>query len=112
MSSVLSPNRASDTIQPRLSYSAQRELAAFQAWLNKSGKVCLKPWCWRRFSILFNTGIEPPWLSSWWSTSMQHKRSVLDQQLSILAQQPMQFHAAINFLRSIADDGWLLQKRV
>ncbi len=101
------PRISTEIHAPKLTYCAQRELAAFKAWLNKSGKVCLKPWCWRRFSILFETGIEPPWLSSWWSTTSEHKRYVLDQQLAVLAQHPMQFHAAVKFLKTLSSDAWM-----
>lgn len=85
---------------------AARMLAAFQAHLNKTGKVCLKPWYWRRFCSLFKPGYEPPWLSTWWETSTREKKELFDKQLEYLALNTDRFQAAYQFLSGLHQENW------
>lgn len=86
-----------------------RSLAAFVAHLNNSGKVCLKPWCWKRFNLLFNPGFEPPWLSSWWSIPNHEKKDIFLKQLEYLAYRTDRFDAAYQFLREIDKVNWVFE---
>jgi hypothetical protein len=88
-----------------------RLLAAFVAHLNRTGKICLKPWCWRRFCLLFKPGSEPPWLSSWWATSTREKKDLFLKQMEYLAYHTNRFDAAYQFLRGIAGDNWVFRNR-
>jgi len=87
-----------------------RMLAAFQAHLNRTGKVCPRPWCWRRFCNLFNPGYEPPWLTSWWATSTRDKKDLFLKQMEYLAWQTNHFHDAYQFLMKIDEKHWLFNK--
>ena len=90
--------------------SIPRRLAAFQAHLNRTGKVCPRPWCWRRFYNLFKPGYEPPWLTSWWATSTRDKKDLFLKQMEYLAWQTNHFHEAYQFLMKIDEKHWLFNK--
>lgn len=87
-----------------------RILAAFQAHLNKTGKVCPKPWCWRRFCYLYKPGYEPPWLSNWWETSTGEKSELFQKQLEYLALQTDRFHEAYQFLCGLQEENWYFSR--
>ena len=104
---ALDANRAcSPDIKVPCYEDASRRLAAFQAHLNKTGKVCPRPWCWRRFCNLFKPGYEPPWLSNWWEVSIQEKRELFQQQLEYLALKTDRFQAAYQFLDGLQEEHW------
>jgi hypothetical protein len=94
-------------VEHTVNHNIGRTLAAFEAHLNRTGKVCLKPWCWRRFSLLFRPGFEPPWLSSWWSIPNHEKKALFLRQLEYLACRTNRFDAAHQFLRGLAGDNWV-----
>ena len=87
-------------------------LEAFVAHLKRTGKVCPKPWCWRRFWILFNPGYEPPWLSSWWMMPTQEKKDLFLRQMDYLAYHTNRFQEAYQFLCQIDEDHWLFEFEV
>ena len=93
-------NTASATVVPALD--------AFKAHLERTGKICPKPWCWKRFFILFKPVYEPPWLSSWWVTSPQEKKDLFLKQVEYLARHTDHFHAACRFLQELDKEFWLL----
>ena len=84
-------------------------LAAFKTHLERTGKICPRPWCWRRFYILFQPGLEPPWLSSWWVTSTQEKKNLFLKQMEYLACHTNHFHAACRFLQDMDKEYWLFE---
>jgi len=88
-------------------HDVARILAAFEAHMNRTGKVCLKPWCWRRFYLLFKPGFEPPWLSSWWMISTREKKDLFLKQMEYLAYQTNRFNSAYQFLREIDESNWV-----
>ena len=83
-------------------------LDAFKAYLERTGRICPKPWCWKRFFILFKPACEPPWLSSWWVMSAQEKKDLFLQQVEYLARHTDQFHMACRFLHELDKEFWLL----
>jgi hypothetical protein len=101
------PSHAGNSVN----HDVGRRLAAFVAHLNNSGKICLKPWCWKRFYLLFNPGFEPPWLSSWWTMPNHDKKDIFLKQLEYLAYQTDQFDAADQFLRGLTEDNWVSGNR-
>ena len=84
-------------------------LDAFKAHLERTGKICPKPWCWKRFFILFKPAFEPPWLSSWWATSTQEKKELFLKQMEYLAYQTNLFPAACRFLHELDNEYWLFK---
>jgi hypothetical protein len=82
-------------------------LPAFRAYLEKTGRICPRPWCWMRFFILFQPVGEPPWLSSWWTTSNRDKQDLFLKQMEYLARYTDQFHAACRFLHELDREYWL-----
>jgi len=84
-------------------------LEEFKAHLQASGKICPRPWCWKRFYIMFNPGMEPPWLSAWWTVSRQEKKDLFLQQLEYLAARPDHFHSACRFLLRLGDENWVCE---
>ena len=84
-------------------------LDAFRAHLDSTGKICPRPWCWRRFYILFQPDLEPPWLSSWWMTSTQEKKTLFLKQMEYLACQTNHFPAACRFLQDMDKEYWLFE---
>lgn len=76
-------------------------------YLEKTGKICPRPWYWERFFILFNPRYEPCWLSSWWKTTMEEKKELFRKQLYYLAYRTDRFTEASNFLYDIDDMNWL-----
>ena len=87
---------------------AARMLAAFQAHMNKTGKICLKPWHWRRFCNLFKAVYEPPWLSSWWDISTRDKKELFFKQLEYLALRTNRFTSACEYLARLDEEHWLI----
>ena len=83
----------------------------FKAHLVGTGKICPRPWCWKRFFILFNPGHEPPWLSAWWVTSAREKKDIFLKQLEYLAWHTDHFHAACRFLHEMDQDNWLFKSK-
>ena len=104
------PDKYSDSC-PEYSDSHPVALAldAFKAHLESTGKICPRPWCWRRFYILFQPGLEPPWLSSWWITSTQEKKNIFLKQMEYLAWQTNHFHTACRFLQDLDKEYWLFE---
>ncbi len=91
------------------SYNIALILDAFEAHLRRTGKVCPRPWYWRRFFILFKPRYEPPWLSSWWKTSTQAKKEIFMKQAEYLAYRTSNFHEAYQYLNAIDDENWLFE---
>ena len=85
-------------------------LEAFIAQLKHSSRVCPKPWCWRRFYMLFGAGYEPPWLSSWWTISNADKQALFIRQLEFLAYETNCFAEACRFLVGLDDGQWLVER--
>ena len=75
-------------------------------YLNESGKVCPKPWYWKRFFIIYQPRYEPCWLSSWWETSVEEKKELFHKQLHYLAYNTGRFHEACRFLYAIDETNW------
>jgi len=75
--------------------------------MDRTGKICLRPWCWRLFFILFQPAQEPPWLSTWWSTSTQEKKTLFLAQMEYLARHTERFPAAYRFLQGLDQENWL-----
>ncbi len=103
--------------QPVQSYSEHHDsfsvailLEVFLAQLKSKGKVCPKPWCWRRFYMLFGAGYEPPWLSSWWNVSSAEKKALFIRQLEFLAYETNRFTDAHRFLMCLGEEQWLVEK--
>lgn len=86
------------------------KLGAFAAYLAGTGRICPRPWCWRRFCILFRPAEEPPWLSSWWTTSAQEKQAVFLKQMEYLARHTSRFHEACRFLYGLGEEHWLFAR--
>ena len=84
-------------------------LAEFKAQLQATGRIYPRPWCWKRFCIMFNLAVEPPWLSTWWTMSRQEKKDLFLQQLEYLAAQPMRFQSACRFLHRLGDENWVFE---
>jgi len=83
------------------------ELDAFRAYLEKTGRVCPRPWCWMRFFILFRPVDEPPWLSSWWTTTTREKQDLFLKQMDYLARYTDRFPAACRYLHDLEEEYWL-----
>jgi len=81
-------------------------LDAFKAHLERTGKIYPRPWCWKRFSILFQPACEPPWLTSWWAMSNQEKNNLFLKQVDYLAWHTDRFPAACRFLQELDDQDW------
>jgi len=96
---------------PYPEYSDRHQVAqavdAFRAHMDSTGKICPRPWCWRRFFVLFQPAHEPPWLSSWWSTSAEEKKALFLAQLEYLARHTDRFPAACRFLHGLDNENWL-----
>lgn len=82
-------------------------VASLIGYLDKTGKVCPRPWCWRRFYILFRPGYEPCWLSAWWETSLRDKKALFHRQLYYLANRTSRYHEASRFLYGLDEALWL-----
>ena len=109
----ISSAQAHEYVEPYIedsdSNTSTLTLAAFKAYLESTGKICPRPWCWGRFYILFKPGCEPPWLSSWWITSTQEKKNIFLKQMEYLACQTNHFHAACRFLQEMDKEYWLFE---
>jgi len=92
------------------SFKVAALLEALIAQLKNKGKVCPKPWCWRRFYMLFGAGYEPPWLSSWWAVSNADKKALFIRQLEFLAYETNRFADACRFLAGLNNDQWVVER--
>ena len=90
-------------------YRIRTNLYRIFDYLNETGKVCPKPWYWKRFFIIYKPRYEPCWLSSWWETSVKEKKELFHKQLRYLAYHTDHFHEACQFLYAIDKNNWYYQ---
>jgi len=74
--------------------------------LQKTGKICPKPWFWGRFYIEYQPRYESYWLLQWWQTSDAEKSARFQDQLDYLARETGHFCDAYRFLCRIEDKDW------
>ena len=79
-------------------------------YLEKTGKICPRPWYWERFYILFKPRYEPCWLSNWWKTTRDEKKELFHKQLYYLAYRTDRYYKACKFLYEMDDKNWLAER--